>query len=144
MNSPGAATAPLWSPSPQRVAGSNLEQFRGWLREHRGIDVPQWESLHRWSVQHSSEFWAAVWDWCGVEGDRGERLVEVPDEDQCPDPGERMRRTRFLPDARLNVAQNLLGEPSTDTVLVFRSEDGEAAELTRSELHDMTAGYSNC
>ena len=134
MSSPDA---PLWTPSPQRAADSKLEAFRAWLREHRGTEVPDWASLHRWSVQHSGEFWAAVWDWCGVEGDRGERLVESPGKDRCPDRGERMRRTRFLPDARLNVARNLLGEPSTDTALVFRSEDGEAVELTRAELHDM-------
>ncbi len=128
----------LWAPSPERVAGSNLEAFRAWLRDRRGIDAPDFSSLHRWSVQHPGPFWAAVWDWCEVAGDRGERLVEAPAESLCPDPGERLRRTRFLPDARLNVAQNLLGEPSNDTAVIFRSEDGEAAELTRAELHDMT------
>ena len=133
-----AATGPLWTPSPERVTESNLEQFRGWLHDRRDVDLPDFESLHRWSVEHSGEFWAAVWDWCRVRGDRGERLVERPDADQCPDPGERMRRTRFLPDARLNVAENLLGPPSQDTAIVFRGEDGETAELTRAELHDMT------
>ncbi len=129
---------PLWTPSPERAAGSSLEAFKAWLRDHRGVYAPDFQSLHRWSVQHSGEFWAAVWDWCGVVGDRGERLVESPDERLCPDPGERLRLTRFLPDARLNVARNLLGEPSSETALVFRSEDGEVAELTRADLHDMT------
>ena len=138
MTSMEAGAGPLWTPSPERVARSNLVHFRGWLRDRLGVDAPDWESLHRWSVRHSGEFWAAVWDWCGVRGDRGERLVERPDTDQCPDPGERMRRTRFLPDARLNVAENLLGPPSQDTAIVFRGEDGETAELTRAELHDMT------
>ena len=135
MNSPGGA-APLWTPSPPRVAASNLAEFRGWLRQRRGLDLPDTESLHRWSVQYGGEFWAAMWDWCEVDGDRGERLVEAPDEDRCPEAGERMRRTRFLPDARLNVAKNLLGEPTADTAVIFRSEDGEAIELTRAELHD--------
>ena len=137
-NSSPAAAPPLWTPPAARVAESNLEHFRGWLRDHRGVDAPDWDSLHRWSVQRSGDFWAAVWDWCGVDGDRGKRLVEMPDENRCPDRGERLRRTRFLPDARLNVAQNLLGPVSQDTAIVFRGEDGEAAELTRAELHDMT------
>ena len=132
-----SAAGVLWSPEPQRVARTNLTQFIGWLRDHRGVDVAGFEGLHRWSVERSGQFWAAIWDWCEVSGHRGERLVETPAEDQCSDPGERLRRTRFLPDARLNVAQNLLGEPSDDIAIIFRSEDGEAAQLTRTELHDM-------
>ena len=132
------AAPPLWTPSPERVAGSNLEQFRAWLRDSRGVDAADFESLHRWSVRHSGEFWASVWDWCGVRGDRGERLVEIPGEAAGTDGGDRLRRTRFLPDARLNVAENLLGPVSDDVAVIFRAEDGEAAELTRSELHDMT------
>ena len=129
--------APLWAPSPQRAAGTGLAHFRSWLRDRLGVDVPDWESLHRWSVQSSGQFWGAAWDYCEVVGDRGERLVERPDPDQCRDSGERLRRTRFLPDARLNVAENLLGEPSDETAVVFRSEDGETARLSRAELHDM-------
>ena len=138
MSSTGSVAEPLWTPSPQRAAESNLEHFKRWLRDRRGVDTHDWASLHRWSVEHSGEFWASVWDYFGVDGDRGERLVEIPAEEQCHDPGERLRRTRFLPDARLNVAKNLLGEPSEDIAIIFRSEDGEAAELTRAELHDMT------
>ena len=80
------AAPPLWTPSPERVAGSNLEHFRTWLRDSRGVDTVDFASLHRWSVQHSGEFWASVWDWCGVQGNRGERLVEIPGEDGCADP----------------------------------------------------------
>ncbi len=138
MTSAEAVAGPLWTPSPERVAESSLEQFRGWLQDQLDVEAPDFQSLHRWSVQHSGEFWAAVWDWCEVRGDRGDRLVERPDADQCPDPGERMRRTRFLPDARLNVAENLLGEPSDELAIIFRGEDGEAVQLTRAELHDMT------
>ena len=125
----------LWTPAPARIAGSNLLAFCAWLREKRGIEVRDREGLQRWSLSGPGEFWAAVWDWCEVAGDRGERLMEVPE--ATADPGERMRRTRFLPDARLNVAENLLGPPSQDTAIIFRAEDGESAELTRAELHDM-------
>ena len=133
----GAPDPALWTPSAERAAGSNLVHFQSWLRDHRGVDVPDFQSLHRWSVERSGEFWAAVWDWCEVRGDLGERLVETPDGDRRQDPGERLRRTRFLPDARLNVAENLMGPPSQEPAIIFRSEDGEASLLTRAGLHDM-------
>lgn len=50
-----------------------------------------------------------------------------------------MFQTRFLPDATLNVAENLLGERSDEIAVVFRGEGGEACDITRAELHDMTA-----
>ena len=138
MSASAAAGPALWTPSAERAAGSNLAHFSGWLRDNRGVDAPDFQGLHRWSVEHSGEFWAAVWDWCEVRGDRGERLVDTPDGSRSADPGARLRRTRFLPDARLNVAENVLGRPSDDVAIIFRGEDGEAAQLTRSELHDMT------
>ena len=138
MSHAAATDAPLWTPPLERAGASSLERFRSWLQETHGVETDGFAGLHRWSVQHSGEFWAAAWDFCKVRGDRGERLVEVPGPERTIDPGERLRRTRFLPDARLNVAESLLGEPSGEAALIFRSEDGEALQLSRSELHDMT------
>ena len=93
-----------------------------------GDPAEDYSTLHAWSTEHPGEFWAMVWDELGVIGDRGERLHE---------PGPRLRDHRFLPDATLNVAENLLREPSDDLAIVFRGEDGEAVDVTRAELHDM-------
>ncbi len=113
----------LWTPSEERVAGTAMERFRVWVFEG---DVGD---LHRWSVDNAAEFWGAVWDFFGVVGERGERLSQVD--------GPELYQKRFLPDAKLNVAQNLLGEPSEDLAIIYRSEDGESVELTRAQLHDM-------
>jgi len=89
------------------------------------VDYP---AIHRWSIAKPEEFWAAAWDFCGVIGDRGERLVEPADE---------FRHTRFLPDATLNVAENLLGDATDDMAMMFRGEDGESVDVTRGDLHQM-------
>ena len=120
---------PIWTPSLERADSTNLRLFQSWMNEHYGVECSDYESLHRWSVQNSDRFWAAAWDFFSVEGDIGERLMASAS----------LFRTRFLPDARLNVAENLLGEPSDEIALIFRSEEGEASEFTRAELHDMTA-----
>ena len=44
-------------------------------------------------------FWSLIWDYCGVVGDKGERVLVD---------GDRMPGARFFPDARLNFAENLL------------------------------------
>lgn len=121
----------LWRPSPERAAGANLTRFRDWLRDRHGLRTDGFEDLHRWSVERPERFWAAAWDFCGVKGERGERLVAAD--------GPELRQTRFLPEATLNVAENLLGDPTDEPALMFRDEDGTAADLTRADLHDMTA-----
>ena len=130
----GSSRKPLWTPSPERAAASCLERFRAWLAEEHGAEAHDYESLHRWSVKHSDRFWAAAWDFFEVKGERGKRLRAAPESAA----GAYLYQTRFLPDARLNVAENLLGRPSEEIAVIFASEDGEAVQLTRAELHDMT------
>ncbi|MDC0359283.1 acetoacetate--CoA ligase [Acidimicrobiales bacterium] len=112
----------LWAPSQARIESTNLFRFQ------KQVGVADYRELHQWSVANPAEFWAAAWDFCGIVGDRGDRLIEV---------GAEFRETRFLPDATLNVAENLLGEPTDDLAMVFRGEDGEAVDVTRAELHEM-------
>ena len=100
-----------------------------------GLELPSdpgaaYDRFHEWSVASRGEFWAAAWDAFGVIGDRGERLIEAADH---------FRDVRFLPDATLNVAENLLRQPTDDLAMMFRGEDGEAVDVTRAELHDMVA-----
>ena len=35
--------------------------------------LPDYAALHAWSIAERAEFWSAVWDFCGVLGERGER-----------------------------------------------------------------------
>lgn len=128
-------SAPLWTPTDERIEGANLHRlFRRATAEHGlrfdGDPTSDYAVLHDWSITDPAAFWALAWDELGIVGDRGERLAEA---------GERMREYRFLPDATLNVAENLLGDPSDDLAMVFRGEDGESVDVTRAELHDLVA-----
>jgi acetoacetyl-CoA synthetase len=121
---------PLWTPGPERVARSRLSAFIGSLRERRGINPATYRELHRWSVEHSPEFWADVWDFCGVQGQRGARLVVDPD---------RMPGAQFLPDATLNFAENLLRWDDDSPAIVAVNEPGDERTLTRRDLRDAVA-----
>ncbi len=127
--------APLWAPAADRVANANLHRLFGRVARDHGVSLSgdplaDYHAVHAWSVANPGAFWAAAWDELGVVGDRGERLLE---------PADRLRDHRFLPDATLNVAENLLGEPTDELAIVFRGEDGEAVDVTRAELHDLVA-----
>ena len=126
---------PLWTPPAARIETTNLAWFMTRVAADHGVALPTdpveaYATFHRWTVDEPAQFWAAAWDGLGVLGDRGARLVTEAD---------RFRSVRFLPDATLNVAENLLGRPGDELALVFRGEDGEAFDVTRTELHEMVA-----
>ena len=93
-------------------------------RRH-GVRLTGYRDLHAWSVAHPDLFWSLVWDFCNVIGDKGERLVA----DHGKMPG-----TRYLPDATLNFAENLLRRSDNGEAIVFRGEDKVVTRLTWAEL----------
>jgi acetoacetyl-CoA synthetase len=118
---------PLWSPSQAQCNGSALDQFR------RAAGKPDYRSLHRWSVESRDSFWAALWEFAGIVGDRGAAVAHDL---------ERMPGTRWFPDARLNFAENLLRRRDTAPALIHRDEPGGRAELSFGELADSVASVA--
>jgi acetoacetyl-CoA synthetase len=124
------AGQPLWTPSPQRVASSELTHFRELINRRFGLNLRDYRSLHAWSVDHRAEFWNLIWDYCGVIGEKGERrLID----------GDRMPGARFFPDARLNFAENLLRRRDGATAIIFRGEDKAERKLTFAELEALVS-----
>jgi acetoacetyl-CoA synthetase len=122
-------TDALWAPTRERVEGTNLRAFA------RASGVPAvaegaFPELHEWSVREPDAFWRAAWDWTGVAGDPGERVVA---------PAPEMWRTRYFPDATLNFAENLLGAPDDSPAILFAREDGARVSLTRRQLHGLVS-----
>ncbi|MEZ5379935.1 MAG: acetoacetate--CoA ligase [Acidimicrobiales bacterium] len=128
---PEPAAAPLWTPTPERIAGSNLDAFRRRFRPEAADSDELWQ----WSVDEPGPFWRAMWDAAGVIGDPGERLVAEAD---------RFADWRFLPDAVLNVAENLLAERegATDPVIIARTESGKERFVDRAELRAEVAAMA--
>ena len=61
--------APLWAPSEDRIANTNLARYQRWLAEERGVQTGDYESLWRWSVENLEDFWASIWDHFDVRAD---------------------------------------------------------------------------
>jgi acetoacetyl-CoA synthetase len=95
-----------------------------------GLAGADYAAAHRWSVEKPEEFWPAVWDFCGVVGEKGDAAV-------CD--GDKMPGARWFPAARLNFAENLLRRRDDGEAVVFWGENGSPARLTRAELFDKTA-----
>ncbi|WP_105429249.1 acetoacetate--CoA ligase [Neorhizobium sp. T6_25] len=105
---------PLWEPSKEVQQKTPLYHFINWCAERFGKSFPDYDAFYAWSISERAEFWSAVWDFCGVKGERGERALIN---------GEDMLAARFFPDATLNFAENLLSGTGAGDALIFRGED---------------------
>ena len=125
---------PLWTPSPERVAASNLTAFTKLVNERHGTKLGDYTSLYQWSCDHIEDFWIAVWDFGGVIAEtRGK--VALADADKMPG-------ARFFPDAKLNFAENLLRRRDDSDAIVFWGEDKVRRHLTTRELYDEVSRFS--
>ncbi len=125
---------PLWRPSAERVANSNLKRFTDYVVDQHGADGSDYAALHRWSVAHRDEFWDAVWDFAGVVArQKGHSVVEN---------GDLMPGARWFPEARLNFAENLLRRRDEEMALFFFGENEVKRSLSFSQLYDSVSRLS--
>ncbi len=59
----------LWTPSDDFVANSNVMKLIAWLKENRGLEFADYQSLWQWSVTDTEAFWGALWDYFGIMSD---------------------------------------------------------------------------
>ncbi|WP_276199939.1 acetoacetate--CoA ligase [Chelatococcus sp. XZ-Ab1] len=121
--------APLWTPSPERVAGTTLRRFMDFLGERAGRRFADYADIHAFSIAEREAFWSALWDFCGVIGEKGERILV----------DDRMPGAKFFPDARLNFAENLLRRNDGSEAMVFAGEAGSSLRLTWAELNALVS-----
>ncbi|PWW01370.1 acetoacetyl-CoA synthetase [Hoeflea marina] len=121
---------PLWTPNPEALASSPWMAFAGFAGKRAGIDLSDPRELQAWSIEDREGFWSAVWDFCGIRGDKGAVVIENADA---------MPGARFFPEARLNFAENLLSRTGGEPAILFRAEDAHKSSLSWDELHAMVS-----
>ena len=115
---------PLWTPSPERAAHTELARFLKYAGK------PGFDELHRWSIEKGEEFWETVWKFGQVRGDPGlRRLINA----------DKMPGAKWFPEARLNFAQNLLRERDATSAIVFWGEDRIKRYLSKRQLYDLVS-----
>jgi acetoacetyl-CoA synthetase len=98
-----ANDTPLWEPSAEQRERATMTRFMRWVGERHGQRFTDYEQLRRWSLQELEQFWAAIWEFCGVRSSA---------------PYEQVLRSREMPGARwfegarLNYAENMLRDRS--------------------------------
>ena len=120
---------PLWTPSPERAAATNLARFA------RTVGIEGYDALHRWSVSQSEAFWPAIWRFSGLAGEPGRPV----------DGDGTFAGTRFFPDESLNVAEVILdglGAAPDAPMYVVVDERGARSEMSRAEVRSLVGAVA--
>ena len=117
---------PLWTPTAQRVAETQLTRFIERLRARRGLKLEGYAALHRWSLERPDAFWFEVAHYAGVIADWADAPVLLH--------GGRMPGAQWFPGARLNYAENLLRFHDDTPAIVAWDERAHAEPSRRRAL----------
>ena len=135
---PGDRPAPpvLWRPDPAAAEASHLAAFARAVGRPldlaRGQDGAYFD-LWRWSITDIDGFWAAIWDFFGVEGQRGAVLGA----------NRGMPFTDWFPGAECSYAAHVFrGKPGDRVAIRHASELRPLAEWTWDELRARTAAIA--
>lgn len=123
----------LWRPPADVLETRRVGHFLSWVREHRDLDLRDYDALWTWSVDDLEGFWTAIWDFFEVT-DHGSRTSVLADPEM---PG-----TRWFEGSLLNYAEHALrGEGlDDDSVAVHaRSQTRPDSSVTWGELRDQVA-----
>jgi acetoacetyl-CoA synthetase len=133
---------PLWEPTAQDREHAEMTRFMRWAGERTGRTIADYGELWEWSVSEVEEFWAAVWEYCGVRASRPyEQVLADRGSEGSPIGRRQMPGARWFAGARLNYAENMLmRERDPDAVAVLHaSELRELDSLTWAQLSAQVA-----
>jgi acetoacetyl-CoA synthetase len=122
----------LWAPRTATVSAARITHYARWLAAERGADIApgtgDYAALWQWSVADPGRFWASLWDYFDVLGQRG---------DGPPLAGGPMPDVTWFAGATLNYARNALRRAQSDpgaTAVRWDAEAGRSGRLSYAEL----------
>jgi acetoacetyl-CoA synthetase len=123
-----AERRPIFEPTPQAIAQTQLTAFAASLGASQGLDLQDQSALYAYSLAHFRDFWRHLLTWSDLEweGDAS----QVCNGDQC-------ETATFFPALRINYAENLLrglGAASDAVAITSIRAGGQRLQLTRSAL----------
>ena len=120
---------PAWTPTDDEARATHIAQACA------RRSLPDYRALHRWSVEHREEFWRDFIDVRGLAFRASpERVVDLARGSEFP---------RWLPGARMNIAESCFLAPRDATAVVFRRDGGRIESLAYAELDALSNRFAN-
>jgi acetoacetyl-CoA synthetase len=123
----------LWTPDAATIDQARITRYARWLAAERNVLTDGYQQLWQWSVAEPGPFWASIWDYFGVLGERGDGPWLT---------GGQMPDVTWFAGTTLNYARNMLRHAYSAperTAVIYDSEAGRAGRISYAELERQVA-----
>lgn len=121
-----SSLTPAWTPDSETVEQSNLMELM------EDVEVENYAALHRWSIDHRSDFWKRAIDALGITFTKPYERVLADDADQ----------SQWLEGAELNIISSCFSPPRDWAAIVY-AEGGDIHVITYGELRTAVDRVAN-
>ncbi len=122
----------LWEPDSHTKAQANLTRYLAWLQQ-TGVVHRDYQSLWKWSVEHSDEFWTSLLSYFNVQFDGSFQNVVTG----------AMPRTQWFEGIHLSFAEHVFRNATQEhPALLYGSESTPLQSMTWHELQSQVAAFA--
>ena len=125
----------LWVATSSIKANSNLYNYEKFISKKFNQEFNQeYIKILSWSIENLDNFWNTIWDYCKVKGIKGKEKIKK---------SNIFYRNIFLPNSKLNFAENLLSKKNNTKAITFISENGFREERNWKNLNNNVNKLNN-
>ena len=117
----------LWEASLSQKRNSLLYKYEKFISKRFNKNFnKKYENILNWSIKNPGDFWSSIWDFSGIKGYKSKQRIKK---------SKTFYKNVFLPNSKLNFAENVLSKNNKDKVITFISENGFREERSWHELN---------
>ena len=117
----------LWEASTSQKKKSLLSNYEQFISKKFNKKFNQkYESILKWSIENPGNFWSSIWDFSEIKGFKSKIKIKK---------SKIFYKNKFLPNSKLNFAENLLSKNNKDKAITFVSENGFREERNWHQLN---------
>ena len=117
----------LWEASPDQKKNSLLLSYERFISKKfkKNFNL-KYENILEWSIKNPGNFWSSIWDFSEIRVFKSKLNIKK---------SKIFYKNKFLPNSKLNFAENLLSKNNKDKAITFISENGFREERSWQDLN---------
>ena len=117
----------LWEASPGQKKKSLLSSYEQFIsKKFKKRFNQKYDNILKWSIENPGNFWSSIWDFSEIKGFKSKIKIKK---------SKIFYKNKFLPNSKLNFAENLLSKNNKNKAITFVSENGFREERSWHELN---------
>ncbi|WP_415290650.1 acetoacetate--CoA ligase [Candidatus Pelagibacter sp. Uisw_136] len=117
----------LWEASTSQKKKSLLSSYEQFIsKKFKKRFNQKYDNILKWSIENPGNFWSSIWDFSEIKGFKSKIKIKK---------SKIFYKNKFLPNSKLNFAENLLSKNNKNKAITFVSENGFREERSWYELN---------